>query len=93
MARTGTILLPPLTKQRMSELVAKARRLGMAPGAYAKQLIEDGLALQREAETSTFSQIMKPVRDAAGTVDDTEIIQLVETARGASHQRGRRKQR
>lgn len=76
----------------MSELVAKAKRLGMEPGDYALHLIEDGLALQREAERSTFAQIMQPVREAAGEVDDAEIIKLVETAR-TEHHAGRRKKR
>jgi hypothetical protein len=78
---TAAIQLPPLSKQSMSELVAKAKRLGLGPGDYAKKLIEDGLAFQREAEASSFAQIMQPVRDAAGSVDDQEILKLVRTAR------------
>jgi len=56
-------------------------------------LIEDGLALQREAEASSFAEIMRPVREAAGTVDDAEIAKLVETARAEHHASGRRKKR
>jgi hypothetical protein len=93
MASTATIQLPPLNKRSMSELVAKAKRMGVDPGDYAKRLIEDGLALGREAEASTFAQIMEPVRAAAGDVDDAEITRLVETARGDHHARGRRKKR
>lgn len=66
--------------------------MGVAPGDYAKRLIEDGLAFQREAEESSFAQIMKPVRDAAGDVDDAEIVKLVETAR-AEHHSGRRRKK
>lgn len=77
----------------MSELVAKAKRMGMNPGDFAKRLIEDGLAFQREAEESSFAQIMGPVRDAAGHVDDAEIQKLVETARADHHAGGRRKKR
>jgi hypothetical protein len=75
----------------MSELVAKAKRMGVNPAEYAKRLIEDGLALAREAEGSSFAQIMKPVREAAGDVDDNEIISLVKTARADQNARGRRK--
>ncbi len=86
MASTATIQLPPLKKQSMSELVAKAKRMGIEPGDYAKRLIEDALAFQREAEESSCARIMKPVRDAVGAVSDTEIVRLVEKAR-KDHQR------
>jgi hypothetical protein len=77
----------------MAELVAKAKRIGIGPGDYAKRLIEDGLAFQREAEESSFAQIMKPVRDAAGKVEDAEILRLVETARTERHAAARRKRK
>jgi hypothetical protein len=59
MASTATIQLPPLTKQGMAELLAKAKRLGIEPGEYAKLLVEDGLAFQREAEGS-FKAVKTP---------------------------------
>ena len=77
----------------MADLLEKAKRLGIEPAAYAKRLVEEGLALQREAEASTFGQIMGPVREAAGQVDDAEIRQLVEAARPQHHSAGRRKKR
>jgi hypothetical protein len=93
MASTATIQLPPLTKQSMTDLIAKAKRLGIGPGDYAKKLIEEGLAFQREAEGSSFAEIMRPVRDAAGAVDDVEITTLVESTRAKRHAVGRRKKR
>jgi hypothetical protein len=93
MAAAANVQLPPLNKKSMTDLVNKAKRLGMEPGDYAKKLIEEGLALQRDAETSSFAQIMGPVRDAAGEVDDVEIGKLVETARTAYHRRARRTKR
>jgi hypothetical protein len=77
----------------MNALVSKAKRLGIEPGDYAKKLIEEGLAFQREAEESSFAEIMGPVRDASGKVDDAEIMKLVETARTKHHGTGRRKKR
>jgi hypothetical protein len=93
MSSTAAIQLPPLTKQSMVELVAKSKRLGIGPGDYAKKLIEEGLAFQREAEDSSFAEIMRPVRDAAGSVDDAEICGLVEAARRKHHAITRRKKR
>ena len=77
----------------MSDLLAKAKRLGIEPGDYAKKLIEEGLAFQREAEESPFAEIMGPVREAAGAVDEAEIVKLVEIARTKQHVVGRRKKR
>jgi len=93
MASTATIQLPPLTKQSVNELVAKAKRMGIDPGDYAKRLIEDGLAFQREAEQSSFAEIMGPVREQSGNVSDATITKLVERARADHHAGGRRKKR
>lgn len=86
-AQQATLQLPPLTKNSMAQLIARAKRMRMPPEDYAKRLVEDGLALQREAEEMTFAQIMGPVREAAGTVDDVEIVKLVKKAR-TDHHRG-----
>lgn len=75
--------LPPLRRQSMSRLVARARDIGIAPEDYARQLIEDGLDLQRQAESGSFADIMKPVRQAAGDVDESEVARLVDRARWA----------
>jgi hypothetical protein len=93
MASNATIQLPPLSKHSVSQLVAKAKRMGIEPGDYAKLLIEDGLALQREAEESSFAEIMDSVRNAAGHLSDAEITKLVEAARADHHGVARRKKR
>ena len=90
----ATLQLPPLAKQSMAQLLAEAKRIGVPPEDYAKRLIEDGLALQLEAEETSFAQIMEPVRKAAGKVDDAEIVKLVEKARTSRHRsNGRGKKR
>lgn len=95
MASTAStpLRLPPLRYKSMSQLVARAKDLGLPPGDYARQLIEDGLALQREAESTSIAQIMAPVRKAAGEVDETEIVRLVEKARNAHHRKPARGKR
>jgi hypothetical protein len=81
------IQLPPLGKQSMAELNARAKDLGLTPEDLARQLIEDGLALLRKAETTPLAEIMAPVRRAAGRVDETEIIRLVDKARPGPRRR------
>jgi hypothetical protein len=89
-----TLRLPALNKQNMAQLVAKAKRMGVPPEHYAKRLVEDGLALQREAEESTFAKIMGPVRQVAGEVDEAEIVKLVDKTRSIHHgSNGRGKKR
>ncbi|MGD0767757.1 MAG: hypothetical protein ABSB42_06120 [Tepidisphaeraceae bacterium] len=80
-----SLRLPALNKRNMAQLVAKAKRMGVPPEHYAKRLVEDGLAFQREAEESTFAEIMGPVRQAAGKVDDAEIVKLVDKTRSIHH--------
>ncbi len=91
---TLPLRLPPLRRQSMAWLVARARDIGIPPEDYARQLIEDGLDLQREAESTSFADVMKPVRQAAGALDEREVIRLVDRARGKRHRRnGRAKRR
>jgi hypothetical protein len=82
--------LPPLRKQSMAQLIARAKEMGVPPEDYARQLVEDALALQRQAESMTIAEIMAPVRKAAGNVDETEIVQLVEKARVDYHRNAAR---
>jgi hypothetical protein len=73
--------IPPVAKQSMTRLLAEAKRAGVSPEEYARNLVEDALALQREAEDLTFEQIMRPVRRATGKVSDAEIVRIVHKAR------------
>jgi hypothetical protein len=74
----------------MAQLVKKAREVGVPPEDYAKQLVEDGLALQRQAEHMSFEEIMGPVRQATESVDDAEIVKLVQKARSDYYRKSRR---
>jgi hypothetical protein len=76
-----TVRLSPLGKRKIAKLAAKAKDLGMTPEQYARQLIEDGLAVQRDAETMSFAEIMSPVRKAAGGIEDAGIVELVNEVR------------
>jgi len=90
-AASHLIQLPPLKKQSMAELNARARDLGLTPEDLARQFIEDGLALQRKAETMCLAEIMAPVRRAAGKVDEAEIVKLVDKARPGPRRSAKRR--
>ena len=77
----------------MAQLATNARRSGISPQDYARRLVEDGLAIQRLAKTLSFAEIMAPVRAQAGKVDEAEIVELVEWARGNRRKRAHRGKR
>ncbi len=59
----------------------------MTPERYIRYLIEEDLALDRKAKTTTFSELMGPGRN----VDEAELDQIVDEARTRHHQVSRRK--
>jgi hypothetical protein len=87
MQRQSLLQLPPLDRQKMAELTAKAKDLGITPEHFARQLIEDGLDLRKEAESRTFAEIMGPVRKVAGEISELELAKLVNQARSEHHRK------
>ena len=65
----------------------------MTPQRYAKELIEEGLDLEREAKHKTFDQILAPLRNSVGEVDEMELDRLVERASARHREMTRRKER
>ena len=71
----------------MSELVEQAKRAGMTPEGYVRHLVEENLAIARDARTKTFAAIMGPGRE----VDEAELDQLVEASKTRYHRRTTKK--
>jgi hypothetical protein len=65
----------------------------MTPQRYAKELIEEGLDLEREARSKSFDEILAPLRESAGKVDEGELDGLVDRARARHRVATRRKER
>lgn len=84
---TASLEVKGLGKHKMAELTSKAKRLGMTPERYVRALVEEDLALDRQAKSTTFAKLMGSGRE----VDETELDQLVEQARTRHHQRMSRK--
>ena len=87
MSSTPVIQLPRLGKRRMAELTRKARSMGMTPQRYVQFLIEEDLALDRKARSTTFAELMGPGRE----VDEAELDQLVDEARTRHRTKSRAK--
>lgn len=61
----------------------------MTPQRYVRQLIEDDLALDRKARSTTFAELIGPGRE----VDEQELDRLVDAARTRHHRRVARRDR
>ncbi len=81
MATAMTLELRGLDRREMRDLTAQARRLGLTPEDYVRRLVEENLALAREAREKTFTELTRPGR----AVDEAEVDQLVERAKARHH--------
>ena len=72
-----------LGKQKMTALAAKAKRMGLSPARYVKQLVEEDLAIDSAAQSMTLAQIMAPVRKEfrESGMTEEELSTIVEAAR------------
>ena len=72
-----------LGKLKMIALAAKAKRLGLSPARYVKQLVEEDLAIESDAQSMTLAQIMAPVQKEfrESGMSEEELNTLVSAAR------------
>ncbi|MEI8194664.1 MAG: hypothetical protein WCI73_02020 [Phycisphaerae bacterium] len=82
-----------LARKDAALLAAKAKRRGLTPESYAKELIQEGLALEQEARVTSFDQLLGPVRKGTGPVAPQELQRLVDQARTRHHERMAAKKR
>src|SRR5262249_52748759 len=89
----ASIQVSGLGKGNLTALQALADSLGMSLERYARQLIEDGIALEREARSKSFDELFAPVqkkfRESKMTEEDLD--ELVNAARKSHHQKTSRK--
>jgi len=84
-----------LGKRKLTALAAKAKRLGLTPARYVRQLVEDDLAIESDARSTTLAQIMAPVRKEfreSGTTGG-QLDKIVNAARRRRRQGPSGKQR
>jgi hypothetical protein len=70
-----------LSRRKASALKRKAERMGLSPGDYVKQLIEDDLALDQKAQTTPLEELAAPFRKALKGVSEGAIAQIVAKSR------------
>ena len=82
MNRTSAVLQErDLSSRDLSAIRVKSRKLGLTVAQYLKQLIEDDLALDQEAQTKSLDELAAPFRKAFAGVDEEQLDQLVARAR------------
>jgi hypothetical protein len=70
-----------LPRRQASALKRKAEQMGLSADEYVKQLIEDDLALDRKARSTSLERLAAPFRKALKGVSEEEISQIVAKAR------------
>jgi hypothetical protein len=83
MSSATTLQLKGLGSKAMSEIADKAKRLGLTPEQYIRELVREDLALDRQARTTSLAELMGPGRE----VDEAELGRLVDAARTRHHRR------
>ena len=84
-----------LGKQKLAELRQNAKGLGMSLERYAKHLIENGLRLEQQARTTSFDDLLEPLRAEfrkSGVTED-ELDRIVDAARTRHHRRKSKRKR
>lgn len=82
MATASTVLrVDNLPVRQVSALKRKAEKLGLAPADYVRQLIEDDLAMDRTARTSSLDKLAAPFRKAFRGLGEDELDRMVNAAR------------
>ncbi|HZL34026.1 MAG TPA: hypothetical protein VFC78_01875 [Tepidisphaeraceae bacterium] len=93
MATTSSIQISGLGKEKIAVLRDQAKTLGMTAEGYARQLIEDGISLEKLARTKTFDELFGPVqaRFRKSGMSETDLDKLVTDARSRHRLRTPRK--
>ena len=82
MASTAKELrISDLPRRQASALRRKAERMGLSADEYVRQLIEDDLALDQKAQSTSLEQLAAPFRKALKGATEEEILQIVAKTR------------
>jgi hypothetical protein len=77
MPSPSTLKIKGLAKRQVVEVTKRADRLGMTLERYVKHLVENDLAISREAKTKTFDEILGP----SEKIDEVELDRLIDSVK------------
>src|SRR5438132_11864425 len=82
-ATTPSLRVAGLRKHEVAEVKAQAKQLGVTLEEYLRDIVQDRLAVAREARAKTFAQLAAPMRrdfERSG-MTEADLDALVERAR------------
>jgi hypothetical protein len=86
------VLKIPISAKSKARLKARAEQAGLTPERYVKHLVDEDLALEQTAQTTSFEELLAPVREQfrqSGMTGD-ELDALIERAKTRYRERARR---
>lgn len=86
---TANLEVRGLGRQKITALEEKAKQFGMTPERYVKQLVEEDLAVDQAARTTTFDELLALVRTdfKRSGLAEQDLDALVDAARSRHHTR------
>ncbi len=90
---TSTIQVSGLARTKLDALRSQAKAAGVTAEVYAKQLIEEGVALEQQARSKTFDALYGPAQERfrKSGMKEEVLDELVDAARTRHHRRTTRK--
>lgn len=85
----ATMRVKGLPRRDVAELKAQAKRLGVSPEEYLRDIVRDRLAIARAARRKTFAELAAPMRrdfERSG-MTEADLDALVDRARTRYHAR------
>jgi hypothetical protein len=92
---SSTLQISGLPKGVLNALQSQAKAAGVTAADYAKQLIEEGVSLQQQAQTKTFDELYASTQSCfrESSMSEEELDILVDAARTRHHRRTSNKKR
>jgi len=88
----STLEVSGLAKTQLAKLRQFAKRVGLSPESFAKELIEDGLDIRERARSTSFDELLAPLRSEfkKSGMTEAELDKVVDAARTRHHKRSKR---
>lgn len=82
--------LKKLPATKLSAMKRRAKELGLSPEDYVRQFIEEDLAIDKKARTTSLEELAAPYTKALQGLSEQEIDDLVDEARRSKPAKPRR---
>ena len=84
---TSVLQTGKLSSRRVSAAKRRAHDLGLTPEEYLQKLIDDDLAINSKAKSTSLDELAAPFRKVLAGVSEEELDRRVKAARAARRNR------